>query len=501
MALIEGFLTSLATTLGLPLGTKRRKANDGKPSSNADDIDNSTLKDYINSIIDIVADDVVMNGEPIFYTAKEEITNADIRNKLDSLKTAFNGISRWVAFDLLKYGYSVYSYKVVDDNLSFFPLNENFKFYYTNDGIRAKIDNYKSNSKYYDYSKSKEDDNNDGDYLSNVLIFIYYEKDSFKRINDEIYEIVPSGIQTKNCKRAILDVSNIERALQRLRIDGSRVVRFITFDAGYNLGDVQQQMVDDISDGINANSGAIDYATEFDDQIPIFPTRGGTLGKPNYEEFVPNIDYDKISDLDYFLSKLFLSLKFPKDYADFTKTMSSGNVLSLVKSDLRYAKLLTTCRNTMIKIMNDFVKDIPVIQQYGIYYDMEIVPTSQDSDLVEQLDSRVRFIGDILTDVDSTEDIDVANAKVDIYRTLFSSTTNSKHINDLLDSIDEYMKVKTNAMNGIENFDTLENGMEDVGNVGIRGRQPKSVVESIERGGEGEPAVVEEQPINESEEA
>ena len=155
----------------------------------------------------------------------------------------------------------------------------------------------------------------------------------------------------------------------------------------------------------------------------------------------------------------------------------------------------------MIKIMNDFVKGISVIQQYGIYYDMEIVPTSQDSDLVEQLDSRVRFIADIMNDVDNTEDIDVANAKVDIYRTLFSSTTNSKHINDLLDSIDEYMKVKTNAMNGIENFDTLENGMEDVGNVGIRGRQPKSVVESLERGGEGEPAVVEEQPINESEEA
>ena len=65
-----------------------------------------------------------------------------------------------------------------------------------------------------------------------------------------------------------------------------RYIRFATVEVGVNKGDQQAELVEDISEGLNANSQDLQTATVFDDQIQVFPTRKG-LGSPEVKRISP----------------------------------------------------------------------------------------------------------------------------------------------------------------------------------------------------------------------
>ena len=96
------------------------------------------------------------------------------------------------------------------------------------------------------------------------------------------------GLQVKNSQQAIEDLSNTELAIQRLR-NQMRYVRFASVEVGLNKGDNQQEVVDDISEGLNANSEDLYTTGMYDDNIPVFPTRKG-IGTPTLSEYAPTAD-------------------------------------------------------------------------------------------------------------------------------------------------------------------------------------------------------------------
>lgn len=445
---LEGFILNLANTLGIPLGAKRRKVNGNGINGYQDpelNIDESPCKDFINSIIDIAKDDVCVGRAPFFYQSeKKRISNA-LKDRCQVLCDALNKIAPWVATDLLKVGVSTYNYKVLDDKrIIFNPILTKCYYILEDDNSVAVY-------------------NEDGEKVENILVFIYYDKENLVLLeegdNEGRVQIVPAGIQTKNLKQSLDALSNTEKSIARLRADTSRVVRFGTVEVGLNKGNNQQEIVDDISEGINANSMDLNDSTEFDDQIPIFPTRKG-LGKPEYEEHFSQGNLSDLADLDYNLSKVTLAMRFPKSYADFSDHLSQSAV-SMIRGDIRYAKLLTTCRSLMEETVNEWAKPIKELQDAKIVFKLTQVPSSEDDDVVQVLSGYTDFASAAWDYISQAESKEEAEKLLTTLKVLYSTSTNQEGVTKFLDALYESIQAKYDAQDSMSG--PSEEGGSDFG--------------------------------------
>lgn len=429
---------SLANALGIPLGAKFRKGyytNDKSSSDNdfnENELDETRIKGFIDSIIDIAKDDVCVGDEPMFFSATKR-GNKEDKAKRALISDAFNQIAPWVAFDLLKTGVSVYTYALSDDNkLHFLPFLGKVRLYLKPD-----------------YSIMVVDDEKDEE-IVNCLAFVYYDKGSLIAVeNNEFnltvedippYQIQPSGIMTKNAMQAVRDLEKCDKNIADLRTSTSRVIRFASVEVGLNKGDQQQDFIDQISEGLNANSSDMVSSTEFDDQIPVFPTRKG-LGKPEYEEHLPQANMADLADLDYDLSKLFLAMRFPKSYADFTQNLNQTAV-SMIRGDIRYSKLLKRVQGVIEKTVNKFASQFPALVRDGVKYELTQVPSSEDDDLVATLQANTDFAKTATDYVLEAEGKAEAQARLQSLKELFDISTNSEGVEKWMMSIEELIKAK-----------------------------------------------------------
>lgn len=433
--IFEGFLMSLANNLGIPLGAKMRKYYDQPNRSNGDvkaTLEESTIKDFLNSIIDITKDDVCVGESPLFYQCQKRISKA-LKEKCQMVCDAFNAVINWVAVDLLKTGVSVYTYRFdsTEDRLIFTPYLKDVKLFLKED-MTLKVIDEESNSE-----------------IENVLVFVYYDKSMLYLIKEEdedyiegegLMRITPQGIQTKNLLQPAQALSKCENAIERLRAQTSKVIRFASVEVGVNQGDKQQAVVDDVSEGLNANSQDLVSTTDFDDQIPVFPTRKG-LGKPEYEEHYSQADLKQLADLDYNLSKVFLSMRFPKSYADFSQNLSPTAV-SMIRGDIRYAKVLGTTQSLIEKTINKFMSDVEEIKKAKVEFKLTRVPTSEDDDLISVLATYTDFAIAAIDYVTAAETEQEAKSRLESLRVLYSTSTNAEGIEKWAQSVEEIIKSK-----------------------------------------------------------
>lgn len=454
--IFEGFLINLASALGIPMGAKLRKANYLNKSSTGDSdlealLEDDAVKDFLNSIIDIAKDDVCVGDEPMFYQSDKARVPASVKEACKGVCEAFNFIAPWVAFDLLKTGKSIYTYSVVEGSVYFNPYLKETRVYLQPDHNLLVVDD-ETNLQ-----------------IENAVAFVYYDKNMLELVEDEdtlddelkgqvAFVVNPSGIMTKNAKTAIKDLIDCERDVKNLRASTSRVVRFATVEVGLNKGDVQQQLVDDISEGLNANSRDMVSSPEFDDQIPVYPVRKG-LGKPEYEEHLPSADLSQLSDLDYFLSKYFLSLRFPKSYSDFTTNLQAS-AASMIRGDVRYAKLLVAARSCIEKTFNKFMSGVKEIGQHKIKFALTQVPSTEDDDLVATLSNFNDFASSALSVIVEAETKDEALARIEALRVLYRTSTNSEGVEAWNDKL---MKVVDAKFAGVERDDFEGGEFEEEG--------------------------------------
>jgi len=487
----EGFLTNIANLLGLPLNAKRRKADGTDVNSTTGD---QYMNDFINVIVDITADDVVIGDNAFIYTCHKRIGN-NLRAKVESLRNELNHIALWTAKDLLKLGYSAYSTDIIDGQIYFNPILTPLSFFLLKDKTIQVVSTEQNIE------------------IKNALLFLYYEKDMLKEIKVQgkdgkeltKLQINPVGIQLKNIGRIAKDLALIEKAIERFRVQSSRIVRFGTVDVGQNSGDKQQDILDDISEGINAESIDMITDTTFTDQIPIFPTRK-EIGKLEMVEQVPAQPNGDFQDLDYYLSKFFMALRFPKSYADFSQALSES-ATSMIRGDLRYAKLISSVRSIINKAVNKWVAGIDSLSKINLRFELSKIPNSETDEVIETVNGFVDATSsayDLLTTASTYAE---AYYLLQSLRGMLSTSTNIGAINTWLDNLDVAVKrkfekdaideAKQEAMKEsgdqgepldetLSSLDDLASGGEDLGGEDLGGEEAGGEEAGTE-GGTGEP--------------
>lgn len=461
MVNVEGFFSSIKNALGIPIGVSYRKSY-GLTSDKQSTMDNAIFDNpYAEVICDITADDVCRGEEPVSYAYElpegeglEELPD-DVFEILESFKKELNSIVKWVSKDLQVNGVSVYDVTLnkEDENgekkkpeVFLLPNLDELTFYLTKDKRIIA----------YNLTESKLEKKN----LEDVIIFINYEKNSLtkveestnKDLSDEIvFEVRPTPMQFKNTQGTLDALNLVENALKRYRAQLSRIVRYATVDVGLSNGDTQKDVVEAISSAINADSMNLTSTTneEYNDNIPVIPTRNGK-GAPEMHLEVPQGDIKEVADLKYFLDKLNLLTRFPATYMDFTQAMGDTAV-SLIRGDLRYAKMCASVRTLIEKTINDFISQTKSLTKYNVVFSLVQLPTSEDDDVIQEMSNYSELASDIYEFVigdDEEESIDLKIQRLNMIQGLFNASVKSpvlqKWFDDFSEFIEELKKKKEN---------------------------------------------------------
>lgn len=466
----------LRGVLGLPPGvTRLTSAARGGRSLTGDDGGLYDIADdgFVNSIVDITADDVCVGHSPFYLTGLESLLSPELRARLESLCSALNGIARWAAVDLLKSGLSMYelhqrkdpSVKVTIPSL--LPFCEAVRLFLCSDGRIVVF-------------------SAEGELLESLLLFLNYSKESLVAVDkdslgwdfpkdfDVRYEVMPEPIQLKNLSGISADLFYQERALYQRRQKLARVLRLVSVDVGNLSGDKTQELIDDLSQIINADSLSLNGGMGsgmlpgqmFDDAVPILPNRNGK-GVPTIVSDIPDFDIDKIEDVNHTLSKFFLAARFPKTYADFSTQLDSSTV-SLLRGDIRYARMVGGCRSLMEDAVNAWFRITPELYQSEVSFKLVKLPTSEDSDVSEVVSSFMATNEDWLRAIDEAETRERAMLTLDSLMALLDDTSNLHSIQSWFEVARSYITRK---------FDALESDMESESSGTASGAVPVSSVD------------------------
>ena len=424
--LLEAFSQSILRWLRIPPGASLRKASGPSTSSSFGDI---ASNDYIQSIVSITVDDICIGDAPLSINFKSD-TPEDVQLKLKAICDEFNDVIKWAAEDLCIKGYSVYDVSVnkKTNRLVVMPYIEDVEFFLTKDKevVAFEVGDSRKTS------------------LLNKLIFINYSKSTLSAIDDKekksnlAFKVTPEPMQLKNADRTVQGLQSAENSLAKYRAQLSKIVRLANVDIGSASGDTQKDVVDTIASAINANSGSLGEAyTEFDDNIPVLPNRKG-LGKVELVTDVPSADIKELADIDYWLGKLNLVLRFPSSYLDFSQNLDQTAV-SLIRGDLRYAKLCSSVRTKLTRTLNEFISKSK-FKKYEPVFALTQLPTSEDDDVISALDNYV----DIASRVDEFvvgdgENFHAMLHRLKLLQDLLATSTNSPTIQNWFEEYREYI--------------------------------------------------------------
>lgn len=389
--------------------------------------------EYLEAMVRITTDDICVSDAPFSVNYKQE-TPEEMIEFLEQINSELNSVCKWVTIDLLTEGYSIYDVKKNKGEvyeIVILPFIEPVQFYLTED---KEIICYGSEN----LNK-----------IEDVLLFINYDKSSLELVDDVDkrnldhrikFKITPLPMQVGNVSDTIRGLDMSEKSMLRYRTQLSRVARWVNVDIGASQGDLQQSVIDSISSSINTNS--IDLSgtqsnNEYDDNIPVIPNRRG-IGKPEIVSDIPEYKMDEVPDIEYFLGKLSLQMRFPKSYLDFTKPLGETAV-SLIRSDLRYYKLCSSVRTKIENTVNTYFSSTK-IAQWDPYFSLTKLPSTEDDDVIEALESYV----DLVIKIDSFINEEGVKISVRINRleqlqNLLNNSTNSPMIQAWLNEYRDYL--------------------------------------------------------------
>lgn len=423
--------------------------------------------DFVNSIVDITADDVCVGNSPGYFSGLDTVSSPALLSRLSLLRKALNKIMRWAAVDVLKTGLSMYALQEYvergRERLALVPFNEEVYIYMRRNGSVLVVDK-------------------EGKAIENILMFLSYSKETLVPLGDRpkglsedegkqlLYQIIPEPIQLKNATQAADDLARIKSALADYRNKVSKILRFVTVDVGTAQGDRIQEVIDSVSQYINAPSSSLTQMSStggmmFDDGIPIIPYRKGA-GKPELTTDIPSFDISNIADMDQALGELFLSMQFPKSYADFNNALNETTV-SLLRGDIRYARLVGRARYLLEDTVNEWLPDGLTPVEHSVSEGREVkfklvkLPTTEDTDVVETLDGFSNFTGTFLQTLTQAENRDDAVAVIDSLEKLLADTSNLPAIQNWFAYVRSYVAKRFDALAAAEAEEAA--GEEDAG--------------------------------------
>lgn len=422
--LIEAFSQTILKWLRIPPGSSVRKASGVSTSSDVDLANN----DYIQTILDITVDDICIGDSPLSIDYKVD-TGRAAAFKLDRICEEFNTIVKDVARDLCQFGYSLWDVEISKSTNSVIVLAnlDEVEFYLSKEKKVVA----------YDVKDSKQ--------LLNKLVFINYNKQSLEKVEDKdksdvLFKINPTPMQLKNAEKTLEGIVNAETAIAKYR-SLLRPLRWANVDIGSAQGDVQKSTVDSIASSINCNSSSLGNGTtytDFDDNIPVLPNRKG-LGRVEIASDIPSADIKDLSDLDYWLNKLNLIMRFPGTYMDFSKALSESAV-SMIRGDLRYVKLTKSVQTKIVTTLNKFIQESK-FAKYEPVFALTTLPSSEDDDVMEALSNYCELAASVEEFIigDSEDSKEVRMHRLQLLKDLFATSTTSPMLQKWFDDFQVFI--------------------------------------------------------------
>ena len=430
--LIESFSQAILKWLRVPPGTALRHTSGTSTTSSYTDGTN----EYIDAILDITTSDVCPGEVPLSLDFESDSIPGDIKDTLSSLVDELNSVIKQVAKDLLRSGFSLWEVsKNQDGDPVILPYIEEVLFYLTKDKSVVVVN-----------SETNEQ-------VVGLLSFLNYDRDSLTKVElssiakdrpyvkDLKFKIEPTPIQLKNASKVITALTNCELSIARYRAL-LRPIRFANVDIGTALGDEQTETIDGISAAINANSESLansSFINEFDDNLAVLPNRKG-LGKVELSSDVPNANLSELADLDYWLKKLTLCMRFPQTYIDFSKSLNESAV-SMLRGDLRYYKMCSECRTLITSTLTDWIRG-SVFGQFMPYFFLTTLPSSEDSDVIDALTNYTDIasrVEEFIMGSEETTEIGPKIHRLQLLKSLYGNSTNSPILLQWFDEYEAYL--------------------------------------------------------------
>lgn len=261
------------------------------------------------------------------------------------------------------------------------------------------------------------------------------------------------SFQVKRGKSILYNLFKIYREMKLLedsillnRVTRSALVRIIQVEVG-DMGKAQvtqllqrvKSMFDD-KIALDKDSGL----TQFNSANPIennvyVPTREGK-GQISTNTLGGDFQVGDLTDLDFFLNKLFAGLKIPKPFLGFMDDnagFSGGESLTKVSS--RYAKTIKRVQNAYIQGIKTLLNIIFLDRGLDNYVNkfevkMQSPSTVEDSDRLEMLSSKVSLASDIYN---LFSDVDDASDRLKIALQLAKNTLTDSEFISLIEEIIE----------------------------------------------------------------
>lgn len=420
---IFGIVGVISRFMNVPIGASVRKHGE---NSNKKSDKMLAQHELIKSVLEITVDDVCLGNSPFFYTNDGNLSR-ETKKKLDNLNSELNSIAKWAAHDLLAVGFSVYTISVLKGKLFILPEIDEVEFFLTS---KKRVVVFK-----------------EGVELKGALAFLNFRKTSLTKVEkdkekqesgeeDLLYKIDPVPCQLDNVENTVKELQLIERAIQRYRRD-ARIIRFATVDVGYSQGDNITTTTDMVANGLNADPISLEEATlseYFNDEIPVFPTRG-EKGKPEIHDNKMEFNVSEMMDLDHVLSKLFLGMRFPKTYADFS-TALDATAVSMIRSDVRYSRLIKQVRSLMVDRVNSFTASVDLIKNQNVKFKLTEMPTPEEEEVVASLTLYGDFTKDMYEFViTESETAEAAKSKLSMLESLLGNSTSMPSVQRWLEVV------------------------------------------------------------------
>ena len=230
------------------------------------------------------------------------------------------------------------------------------------------------------------------------------------------------------------------------RLTKSSLVRIITIDTGdmpkEQVASFLQRLKEKIEQksAINTNKGMQDYTAAGPIENTIYVPVHGNQGNINIQNVGGDFDPKSLVDLEYFRDKLFGALKVPKQYFGQTGDSAGfdgGKSLSLLSS--RYGKTIKRLQAVLCQVVTDIVNLFLIDRGMNNYVNkfkikMQMPITQEELDKRANLDTRLRYVGDLMNQLGDIEDKAV---KLKIYRSLIQNVITD---NNVIKELDEYIK-------------------------------------------------------------
>lgn len=398
--------------------------------------------DFINSVVEITVDDVCLGSTPFYVRGLSTLLSPQLRERTEAICGAINKVSRWVATDLLKRGVSAY---YLQENKAgkpvLIPYMYPLRYYMTSGGDVVAV-------------------GSSGAVIGDLLLFLNYSKESMRVISPDedsddalgvdggryLFEVIPEPIQLKNLQGVGGDLAREEAAIYSYRQQLSRIIRLVAVDVGAAQGDRVDEIIDSVSQVLNAPSSSLDGSLvasggmSFQDGIPILPIRNGK-GLPSIVESIPTADISSLADLDHTLSKFFLAARFPKTYADFNTHLDSSTV-SLLRGDIRYARMVLRTQSLMATTVDAWYHDSVSARVPDVEFKMVKLPTSEDNDVSDVVESFMSMNGTWVDAIISAETKDVADLLINSLEALLAETSNLHSIQEWFTIARDYVAEK-----------------------------------------------------------